>query len=74
MTAKEAIQEITAEQKYYVGVYSQQTASAIVKRFHSGSITINKLREFLEAFGYVEREGEWIKIKVEKPRIKYKFV
>ena len=74
MTAKECIEEITSEPKYYIGIYKQQTASAIVKRFHNGSITINKLREFLNAFGYVEREGEWIKIKVEKPRMKYKFV
>ena len=73
MTAKEAIEEITSEPKYYIGIYPQSTAYYIVKRFHSGSITLNKLREFLNKFGYEERQGEWIKVKVEQPKIKYKF-
>ena len=72
MTAEEAVNEITGELKYYIGVYPQSTASLIVKRFRNGSITLNKLEEFLNKFGYVKREGEWIKIKVEQPKMQYK--
>lgn len=72
MTASEVIQEITSEPKYYIGVHEQSTASRIVKRYKEGRITLNKLNEFIEAYGYVWRNGEWIKIKVEKPQMKFK--
>ena len=72
MTASEAIQEITSECKYYIGKYPQSTASDIVKRFRNGTITLNKLKEFLNKFGYVQREGEWIKVKIEQPKMSYK--
>jgi hypothetical protein len=52
---------------------SQQKASAIIIRFQGGRITLRKLEEFLNAFGYVQREdGQWIKTKVERPNIKRK--
>lgn len=72
MKASEAIQEITSEPKYYIGVYNQSTASRIVRRFKDGKITLNKLEEFLNAFGYVNRDGEWIQVKTERPILKYK--
>jgi len=72
MTATQAIDEITATPKYYIGIMSQQRASAIIIRFQGGRITLRKLEEFLNAFGYVERDGQWIKTKVERPNIKRK--
>ena len=72
MNSEQVIAEITSEPKYYIGVHEQSTASRIVKRYKEGRITLNKLNEFIEAYGYVWREGEWIKIKVENPRIKFK--
>jgi hypothetical protein len=73
MTATQAIDEITATPKYYIGIMSQQKASAIIIRFQGGRITLRKLEEFLNAFGYVQREdGQWIKTKVERPNIKRK--
>lgn len=72
MTASQAIAEITSEPKYYIGVHEQSTASRIVKRFREGRITLNKLNEFIEAYGYVFRDGEWVKTKVERPVLKFK--
>lgn len=72
MTAEQAINEITSELKYYIGHYPQSTASSIVKRFRNGTITLNKLEEFLNTFGYVEREGEWIKTKMQTTNYKTK--
>jgi hypothetical protein len=66
MTYLQALSEITSELKWYIGSpYSQPTASRIAKRIREGNVTINKRNEFLNAFGYVEREGEWIKTKVQ---------
>lgn len=65
MTYLEALAEITSELKwYYNGPYSQPTASRIAKRIREGRATINKRNEFLNNFGYVERNGEWIKTKI----------
>lgn len=72
MSAEECVNEITSELKYWVGVYKQSTASRIVKRFREGTITLNKLEEFLNAFGYVKRGSEWIKVKTERPEMSYK--
>lgn len=71
MTAEQAVNEITSEVKYYIGVYPQSTASDLVKRFRNGSITLNKLEEFLNNFGYVKREGEWIKTKTQNQVLKH---
>lgn len=73
MTAEEALNEITSELKYYIGTsYSQQNASATVKRIREGRATINKRNEFFNEFGYVYREGEWIKTKVDTTNYKTK--
>lgn len=65
MTAESAVTEITSEYKwYYNDHYPKSTALDIVKRFREKRITLGKLEEFLNKFGYVEREGEWIKTKV----------
>lgn len=61
MTPTQAVQEIIAEPKYYIGIYKQSTASMLVKRIKEGKSTFNKTKEFLTAFGYSQQGNEWIK-------------
>lgn len=73
MTYLQALEEITSELKYYIGSdYSQQNASATAKRIRKGTATINARNRFLNTFGYVEQEGEWVKTKMEQPKLKTK--
>lgn len=62
MTAKEAVLDITKAPKWYIGIYKQQTASAIIKRFNEGRLSTKKLNEFMLNFGYsIQEESQWVK-------------
>ena len=64
MSNEEVINEIISEPKYYIGVINQSTASRTIKRFRDGTITLNKLNEFIAKFGYVKRSEGWVKTKM----------
>lgn len=73
MSPEQAVKEITSEYKWYFNDhYPKSTALDIVKRFKEKRITTGKLEEFLNKFGYVYREGEWIKTKMQQPNYKTK--
>jgi hypothetical protein len=61
MSTEEVIEDIISEPKYYIGKFNQSTASRIVKRYKTGCITLNKLHEFITAFGYEYEHGKWVK-------------
>ena len=60
MTTSEAIKKIQSEHKFYLGKYPRQTAYSIIDRYRKGTITLNKLKEFMGKYGYVmTNEGHW---------------
>lgn len=60
MTELEAINEITKEPKFYIGVMPQSTASNFLASYRKGMAKQKTINEFLNKFGYVVvRDAEW---------------
>ena len=55
----ELFKEITKPIKWYVGYYSQQTASAICKRYKAGTLSQEKIEELFNKFGYIKNDVTW---------------
>lgn len=69
MTELEAINEITKEPKFYIGVMPQSTASNFLASYRKGMAKQKTIENFLEIFGYtVIREAEWAKQLDGKPK------
>lgn len=52
MNKREVIEEIIKTPKWYYGIWSQQTASAMIKRFNNGSLSDKKFKEIISKKGY----------------------
>lgn len=64
MTEKEAIEEITSELKWYIGVMPQSTASNFLQSYRKGMAKKKTINKFLRKFGYeIKQEEQWEKIK-----------
>lgn len=64
MTEKEAIEEITSELKWYIGVMPQSTASNFIQSYRKGMAKKKTINKFLRKFGYeIKQEEQWEKIK-----------
>lgn len=63
MTEKEAIEEITSELKWYIGVMPQSTASNFLQSYRRGMAKKKTINKFLRKFGYeIKQEEQWEKI------------
>lgn len=63
MTEKEAIEEITSELKWYIGVMPQSTASNFLQSYRKGMAKKKTINNFLRKFGYrIKQEEQWEKI------------
>lgn len=64
MTEQEAIEEITSELKWYIGVMPQSTASNFIQSYRRGMAKKKTINKFLRKFGYeIKQEEQWEKIK-----------
>jgi len=61
MNQEQVFKLITGTKKWYVGVYIQQTASEIVKRYKNKTLSHEKLTELFNKFGYIKTIEEWQK-------------
>lgn len=62
MTEQEAINEITSELKWYVGVMPQSTASNFLASYRKGMAKKSTINNFLDRFGYkIKTEEQWEK-------------
>lgn len=61
MSREQVFNEITKNKKWYVGIYIQQTASQMVKRFNNGSLSHEKMNEIFNKFGYIKIIEQWQK-------------
>lgn len=52
---------ITGSKKWYIGYCSQQTASAICKRYKNGTLTTEKMIHLFNFYGFVKNELTWKK-------------
>lgn len=63
MTEQEAIEEITSELKWYIGVMPQSTASNFIQSYRKGMAKKKTIDKFLNKFGYkLKQEEQWEKI------------
>ena len=62
MTEKQAIEQITSECKFYIGVMNQSTASNFLASYRKGMAKKKTINEFLRKFGYeIKTEEQWEK-------------
>lgn len=65
MNEKEVMEEIQSKPKFYVGIYASSTAFNIIRRWKEKRITLSKLHEFFNAFGYYRAtDDHWYKYEV----------
>lgn len=60
MTAKEVLEDITKDAKWYAGYTTPQNASNIKKRFSDGCLSFETLQNLFNHFGYY-LNSSWIK-------------
>lgn len=61
MNQEQVFKEITKNKKWYIGFYTQQTASAIVKRYKNKTLSHEKIIEIFGRFGYIKITEDWCK-------------
>lgn len=63
MTEQEVINEITTPLKWYMPHYTSSAAYNIIKRWKEKRITVGKLHEFFNTFGYYKAtDDHWYKV------------
>lgn len=61
-TTNEAMMYIASKKEWYRGLYKQQTASAIMKRFKEGKLSNRILERVLSHYGFYEHQPRMFRI------------